>query len=302
MKNTTCLFALLIVLIILFSVLPLHGMQNTNFDKRSVVVKGELLIKLKQGENIEAFLSSYVAHSTSIRVKRTFHHLKIFLITYDHTAFEPDEMLNKLRTHSSVLVVQLNHRNHINIRNSTPNDTRFTEQWALNNIGQTGGVIDADIDAVEAWDLNLSRGGISNTNEQLVVAVIDQSIGIFHEDMPFFKNTDEIPNNGVDDDGNQYIDDYDGWDTFLQNDNLPSFGNHGMQVSSIAGAIGDNSIGMTGVSWNTSILPIKFGPVGSEDDSQLLEAYDYALGIRQLYDQTKGRREHLLWLQIFLGE
>jgi hypothetical protein len=84
--------------------------------------------------------------------------LKIFLITYDHTAFEPDEMLNKLRTHSSVLVVQLNHRNHINIRNSTPNDTRFTEQWALNNIGQTGGVIDADIDAVEAWDLNLSRG------------------------------------------------------------------------------------------------------------------------------------------------
>jgi hypothetical protein len=289
MKNTTCLFALLIVLIILFSVLPLHGMQNTNFDKRSVVVKGELLIKLKQGENIEAFLSSYVAHSTSIRVKRTFHHLKIFLITYDHTAFEPDEMLNKLRTHSSVLVVQLNHRNHINLRNSIPNDTRFAEQWALNNTGQSGGVIDADIDAVEAWDLSLSRGGVTHTNERPVISVIDTNLGITHQDILFFKNTDEIPENGIDDDGNEYIDDYDGWNTFMQNDNLTD-GIHGTRVSSIVGAVGNNDLGMIGINWNTEILPVTFGPIGTEDDSQLVEAYDYVLGMRQLYDQTNGER------------
>jgi hypothetical protein len=70
-------------------------------------------------------------------------------------------------------------------------------QWSLNNTGQTGGLADADIDALEAWGLSLSRGGITHTNEQLVIAVVDAGFGLNHQDQSFFKNNDEIPNNLV---------------------------------------------------------------------------------------------------------
>ncbi|PKL59662.1 MAG: hypothetical protein CVV33_06680, partial [Methanomicrobiales archaeon HGW-Methanomicrobiales-4] len=96
-----------------------------------------------------------------------------------------------------------------------PNDPRFSEQWNLLNSGQTGGTADSDINAVPAW-------AMSTGSSNIVVAVIDTGVDYTHPDLVnnIWKNPGEIANNGIDDDGNGYVDDVYGWD-FINNDNDP---------------------------------------------------------------------------------
>ena len=139
----------------------------------------------------------------------------------------------------------------------TPDDTLFVNQWHLNNTGQMGGLIDADIDAPEGWEL--SKG--ANT----VIAIFDDGVDLAHEDLKIWANPDETgggkENDGIDNDNNGYIDDYQGWD-FTNNDNDPSPAtvddNHGTACAGVAGAIGNNAQGVTGSAMDSIILPIQF--------------------------------------------
>ncbi len=133
-----------------------------------------------------------------------------------------------------------------------PNDPRFADLYGLNNSGQTGGVVDADIDAPEAWDLQ--------TGADTVIAVIDTGVDYNHNDLAanIWRNAGEIANNRIDDDGNGYIDDIRGWD-FANNDNDPvDDNNHGTHVSGTIAALGNNAIGVTGINWSARIMPVKF--------------------------------------------
>ena len=96
-----------------------------------------------------------------------------------------------------------------------PSDPSYSQLWGLNNVGQTGGTFDADIDAAEAWDIETGSSSI-------VVADIDTGIDPNHEDLAgqIWVNPGEIAGNGIDDDGNGYIDDVSGWD-FVNGDNDP---------------------------------------------------------------------------------
>ena len=139
----------------------------------------------------------------------------------------------------------------------TPNDPQYADQWHLNNSGQNGAVVDADIDAPEGWDVSQGSG--------MVIAVFDDGVDVGHEDLAIWSNPGETgggkETNGVDDDLNGYIDDYQGWD-FADNDNDPSPGtgdNHGTAVAGVAGAIGDNGVGVAGSALGASILPIRAG-------------------------------------------
>ncbi|UCF68625.1 MAG: S8 family serine peptidase, partial [Acidobacteriota bacterium] len=125
---------------------------------------------------------------------------------------------------------------------ATPNDPRYPEQWALNNTGQTGGTPGADVDAEAAWDL--TAGDFST-----IVAVIDSGTDVDHEDLALnvWHNEDETPGNGIDDDGNGYIDDWEGWD-FDNNNNDPRSGYfHGTHVTGIVNAATNNGIGIAGL-------------------------------------------------------
>jgi len=133
-----------------------------------------------------------------------------------------------------------------------PNDIDFGKQWALENTGQTGGKVDSDIDAADAWD-------IVTGSSDIVIAVIDSGIDYTHPDLEdnIWSNTDEIPDNGIDDDGNGFVDDVIGWDWWNDdNDPLDDMG-HGTSCAGIAGAVGNNGIGGAGVCWDCNIMPLK---------------------------------------------
>ncbi len=154
-----------------------------------------------------------------------------------------------------------------------PNDPRFSEQWALQNTGQTGGTAGADMNAVRGWDVN--RG-----NRTTVVAVLE-GVDYTHPDLApnMYRNPGEIPGNGVDDDGNGYTDDVHGIDTEDgDGDPMPNAGDtHGTHVAGIVGAAGNNGLGVSGVATNTRLMAIKMGGI-----SAIVEGINYAIasGVR----------------------
>ncbi len=159
-----------------------------------------------------------------------------------------------------------------------PNDPSFSNCWGLNNTGQTGGTNDADIDGVEAWDIETGDPGI-------IVAVLDSGTEYTHEDLQsnIWNNADETPGNGVDDDGNGYVDDVLGWD-FEGDDNDPtgSF-YHGTHVAGCVAAASNNGIGIAGIAggWGgnpgASLMICMVGssaPIGEILDDAILYAAD----------------------------
>jgi hypothetical protein len=126
-------------------------------------------------------------------------------------------------------------------------DPQYSEQWALNNTGQTGGTAGADVHAQEAWDL-------ATGDPAVVVGILDSGTWVDHEDLAVnvWHNEEEIPDNGIDDDDNGFIDDWEGWD-FGNDDNDPRSTNfHGTHVTGIINAATNNGIGISGVAggWN----------------------------------------------------
>jgi large repetitive protein len=134
-----------------------------------------------------------------------------------------------------------------------PNDPDFIMQWHLNNTGQTFGTPDADIDANEAWD-------IETGNADIVIAIIDTGVDYTHPDLAanIWNNVDEIPNNGIDDDHNGYIDDIRGWNFYDNNSDPKDVFGHGTMCAGITAAVGNNGVGIAGVTWNCKIMPVRF--------------------------------------------
>jgi subtilisin family serine protease len=155
----------------------------------------------------------------------------------------------------------------------TPNDPRFSELWALHNIGQTGGAVDSDIDAPEAWDFTT---GSSN----VIVAVIDSGVDYKHEDLKdnMWENQNETPGNGLDDDGNGYIDDIYGIDAITNTGDPMDYHGHGTLVAGTIAAVGDNGKGVVGVCWKAKIMALKFsGKDGAGVVSDAIECIKYAI-------------------------
>ncbi len=153
-----------------------------------------------------------------------------------------------------------------------PNDTSFPLQHGLTG---TFGVA-----APAAWDI--SAGSVSK-----LVAVVDSGVDFLHEDLQgsLWSNSGEIASNGIDDDGNGYIDDIRGYDFGSDTgDSDPTDENgHGTHVSGIVAATGNNALGVIGVAWQTKLIPVKcLDDSGNGYLSYLVNALDY---VSRLKDQ-----------------
>lgn len=130
----------------------------------------------------------------------------------------------------------------------------------------------------KSWDLLRTRGIAAGGDSSVVVAVIDTGVDYTHEDLKdnIWVNTKEIPGNGIDDDGNGYIDDVYGVDLETGRDSGMDDNGHGTHVAGIIAA-SNNHIGVVGLAYNVKIMPIKAGMAsGFFNQSQIAKGILYA--------------------------
>ncbi|MDX1699110.1 MAG: S8 family peptidase, partial [Melioribacteraceae bacterium] len=152
----------------------------------------------------------------------------------------------------------------------TPNDPIFNEANENNFV-----MLDL-IRAQDAWDIN--RG-----SEDVVIAIIDTGVDWNHPDLEdnIWINLQEIPDNGIDDDGNGFTDDIRGWDFggldgTADNDPNEDRADHGTHVAGLASAVTDNNIGIASIGFNSKIMAVKTSQddIRSTDNNALI-AYGY---------------------------
>ena len=156
-----------------------------------------------------------------------------------------------------------------------PNDPEFSNQWALNNLGQDGGTKRADIDALQAW--SKTRG-----SDKVVVAVLDSGVDYKHRDLAsnIWTRPDSMPEYADDELGS--FDDVHGFDADTNAGDPMDDNGHGTHCAGIIGAEGDNNEGITGINWNVSIMPLKFlGRGGFGTTKNAIEAINYAIDRKQ---------------------
>ena len=183
-------------------------------------------------------------------------------------------VLEELQKNADVLYAQPNYE--LNLFD-VPGDSRFNEQWNLLNDGQAicgqTGIEGVDINVLPAWDI--ATGG-----ETVVVGILDSGVDTEHLDLRenIYINENEVPGDMIDNDGNGYIDDVNGWNFYDNNANVftgAEFDSHGTHVAGIVAAVANES-GIRGVASNVKILPLKFinGNSGTTEDA--INAIEYA--------------------------
>jgi subtilisin family serine protease len=190
-------------------------------------------------------------------------------------------------------------RNWLRRPSALPDDPLFGQLWGLHNTGQPigqknpiSGLPDADIDAPEAWDIELGWNPDPGSPEP-VVAVMDTGVDLGHRDLAsrLWTNPGEVAGNDVDDDGNGYVDDVHGYDFAgedlddpLDRDANPDDPDgHGTHVAGTILAEGDDGEGIVGVAPGSRLMALKVCALDGEGEAScplaaMIEAYAYATG------------------------
>jgi subtilisin family serine protease len=244
-------------------------------------VPGEVLVKVKPGL-MGRFLAKKSLLGAEVKKELNLVSGNYFLLKSNQKS--TSALVNELESLSEVFYAEPNYLYSINgFESSAPVDPMYGKLWGLKNTGAnepdkngnistTPGVANADIGAEKAW--SITRG-----SKKVVVAVIDTGIDYNHPDLKnnMWVNEKEIPGNGIDDDGNGYIDDIHGWNAEKDNGN-PMDGNaHGTHCAGTIGAEHNNDNGVAGVMSDVRLMAVKFlSDSGSGSLADAVEAIDYA--------------------------
>lgn len=237
---------------------------------------GEILVRMNSDHSIQQLLtdhgkSNFSKSKPSFKLNRiVYDPYHIYLLDYDPVLYQAQEIKDYLNAHPDVISIQLNRK--ASSRGTTPNDPFYEEQWHLDKV-----------DLPDLWDI--TTGGITATGDTIVVAILDGGCNPAHEDIQpnHWVNRAEIPNDGIDNDNNGYIDDYNGLNIKTKRDNIPD-SNHGCEVAGIIGARGDNDAGVTGVNWQVKLMQVS----GTEYPDEIVEAYLYVLDMKKRYLESNG--------------
>ncbi len=265
MKKTVILLFIIVLCNSLFS-------ENSN-----IVTHQTYLFKFSDKSNLPISNSSFgisgidtfLRNSNKINISRLIRSAKdkshplhrIYRLEIE-TNLLPKDIIQRLSDFEEILLIEAEPKNNVL---ESPNDPRFVEQEFLSHLNSEN-----------CWDIHKSEDGYIPT-----IAIVDTGVLWNHEDLygNIYQNLGEDIDgdgivaladgtfdpddiNGIDDDGNGYIDDFIGWD-FYGNDNNPSYGSHGTKVAGYASSVTNNSIGVASIAWNAKLLPIKAGSSSS---------------------------------------
>lgn len=217
-------FILSIISVFIFNI-PAHAIYQGERAEggRPEFVPGQILVKFR-ADTTPAVIGE-INGKQKAEIKKTIKGIDVHVIRF--SADIPVEEM--VRRYNADVSVEYAEPDYIATATATPNDPRFSAQWGLNNTGQTGGKVDADMDAPEGWDKNTGSSAVK-------IAIVDTGIDAGHKDIIGKVVT-----------GYNAID---GTSTYDDN-------GHGTHVSGIAAANTNNSTGIAGVCWGCTLMPVK---------------------------------------------
>jgi subtilisin family serine protease len=253
------------------------GYSSSNIPEAPEFVPGEVIVKFKQNVGFTLAQQTDGVVTTGISSIDTLN--KRYGVTSQAKVFEtaekpvsaeiPDltniyiltlpqdaDIISIIKEYQKDQNVEYAEPNYIRKTCAIPNDPYYSQQWAHQNM-----------QSEQAWD-------IEKGNSNVVIAIIDSGVDWNHPDLAanIWSNSGEIAGNGIDDDGNGYIDDIRGWDfvdttnpyctdidcTDRDNDPMDNDG-HGTHCAGIAGAVTDNGVGVAGMAWDCKIMALRSG-------------------------------------------
>jgi subtilisin family serine protease len=241
-------------------------------------------VKLPEGMTLAEGIQAYKALGTVLAVEPNLAMSSVPSPVTPSSSHAPTEEVDVLSEEDAVGTGYAARRLHSPVSGLQPifpNDSRFNAQWYLNKIGATN-----------AW-------AVTTGTSSVVVAVFDSGINYHHEDLAanMWRNPGEIPGNGIDDDGNGFVDDVHGIDTASDgfgNDSDPmdegyveseTFRNyHGTACAGIIGAVGNNGRGVAGLNWSIQLMAIRMGtttPNGLIHIADTIAAFDYVVMMKR---------------------
>ena len=247
---------------------PLLGQNQLDHQQ----IEGEIIVRLQHESDVNTFLSDFNqnrAFGQTLRLKKSLGSKhNIHLLRFNPQTTDFNLLLQSANNHPAVTATQGNFTLSPRL---DPDDAYFSDQWDMEII-----------QAPKVWDV--TTGGLTALGDTIVVAIIDSGFNEQHEDLApnLWRNFAEIPGDGVDNDGNDFVDDIHGW-SFNNNSGDFIYDSHGTSVTGIVGAKGNNQVGVTGVNWDVQLMLFDIANVGDA-----IEAYEYVIDMREKYNASNG--------------
>ncbi len=241
----------------------LRTQQNTG-EKRAETVPNQIVIKFKDQHHfgtqlfstgitpVDKLLRDYNVTKLGQVFKRrgnsiknlAFESLENIYYVYFSGDYSPASVASTLNVSPNIEYAEPLYYHYLNI---TPDDSLFSQQ-AFHSVIKTE----------QAWD------AVKGEQGDVVIAVVDGGTDIEHPDLEanIWINKNEIPNNGLDDDENGFVDDTHGWNFADSTNNpaglpaTPQSADHGTLTAGLAAAVTNNLTGVSGVSWNAKLMAI----------------------------------------------
>lgn len=259
MKPIRLLSAALAFASALATAAPPATLRQSSFGPPETFHEQRIIVKPKAGKAKAAAMQSLHA-KTGAKVLKSFPAFAGIQVLQLPGGKPAAQALAEYRANPNIAYAEPDYRVSINAQ---PNDPRYLDgsQWALTNNGSAG-VLGADIHAPAAWDIRHDAASI-------IVADIDTGARLTHEDLAanlwinpgetgLDANGHDKATNGIDDDGDGFIDDVHGINAITMDGDPTDDHGHGTHTAGIIGAVGNNGLGISGVAWHVQIMPLKF--------------------------------------------